>query len=298
MKSNKDVAQMMSEFFKPIRAEKEAAENVANEAKGVVGEPGKEETADLEKGLGDVESAAKASKPESADPGDNVGAVDADDSVNKQQIGYQETKDPSEDIEVLDKKAYLRNARLADRILQTLEKEASARPTTVMEKLAALKGAKGMEKEAAVYWYKRGQEQRQQDVSELVSTGMTKEAANALLDKIANEDPDAVAPPEAIGDEDVQMAEEAAAVQELLEAGVSPEEIMEAAGITEEDVVQALAEAGIGPEELEAMAAQGGAPEMAPEMAPEAGGSPEEQAIEELLAAGVPPEEIEQALMG
>ena len=344
-KVQSDVVALMDEFVSRVRVEKTASEEGAqkrkamdsqykqskekdtDEKEGKVGAPGTEETNDMKKGLGDAKPAIEAETPKSADSGSTIGEVDSDESVDKAEIGHSETKaeeDPiaekpeplEKDAMSLEKKAYLRNARLANKIMETLNKEAmeaenNQEEPPVMQKLAALKEKHSQSKEqsptmqklaALKAEFELGVAQRRQDEAELVQAGMSKEAASQLLDKIALEDPMAVAPAEAVPDEELAIAEQAAAVEELLEAGVSPEEIMEAAGVTEEDVVDALAEAGIGPEELEAMAAAEAGAVAPAEAAPVAGdmaaGSPEEEAIAELLEAGVPPEEIEAALVG
>jgi len=293
-KTNKNVLELMDTFLKPIRLEKQAADEI-NEikhtngaapvtpeeekgdgtAQGAFGKEKQKDIKDSEVMAIAADSPAATNEAGGSDkPIDDQGtkSLGSDQAVSQPSVTVNKTTDPQEDNSVNDKgqtgghdkmAKMKRNAYLAQNInalkAQGQEKEAAAAPQISEEDQLFLAA------------FQRGMEKRAEDEAELVEAGMAPEEAEASLDAVAEANPVAVLP------------EEAEAAPEL------PPEVLEAAAAGGEEMPP------------EAMGGEEGGGEPAPEelaaALDEAGVTPEELAeavatVEELGNAGVAPEEI------
>lgn len=319
-KTNSDVLKLMEEFLTPVRMEKRAAEDAAaiksdsgvpqTEEEKKVGNQKDEKQKDVEKGLqgqavAAASDAAAVKEGDGKNYADTAGTqkVDASQPVSQETVKVNESDDPSKDNSINDKQAFVRNSILASHILSLVN--AGKQP---IQKAAAVQQAPAagnqLVKEAAeqahadfVEGFSRGVQQRQLDESELMKSGFTYDQADALLNKVAEQNPEAVLPPEAIDPAAAEamlaggpeaggpIAPEAAAAAPA--AGMNPEneaqltqlaQALESAGVTPEDLAEAaktveeLQAAGVQPEEIvqavQQIADEGGAKGAGPEAAP------------------------------
>lgn len=303
--TNNDVLNLMDEFLKPIKIEKQAADDI-NEVKKTNGaDPvtpevdkgdgqnqgafGTEKEQDIKEGTNGAiaaDSPAAENKDGDSDkPVDDQGtkSLDSSQAVSQPSVTVHNTSDPQEDNAVNnkgetgghDKMAKMRrNAFLADNINQLIaksneapavEKQAAQAPAPQAAPAAPAVPAEPTEGQLYDMARQRGIEKRAEDEAELMAAGMTPEEASATLDTVAEANPAAVLP------------EEAEAAPEL-PAEVAPEAAPEAGaeGVpgSPEELAAALDEAGVSVEELA-----------------EAVGT-----VQELEQAGVAPEEIVAAV--
>jgi hypothetical protein len=294
-KNHELIASMLDSFYEKVAFEKKANETLASvekkdektSSKPSMGAAGNEMNSELstpnQTGGTEATSAEAQTKPADtvvSESSEGPHAMASDEAVKE---GENKIKVESEHKEA-------RAERLGNAILRhvgDLRKQATqAAPAPVqkvqhpLEKLASENPAlKNKIDESYVNFsegWLRGFEKKAEDINSMVASGVVKTAAEAeaILEKIAAEDPAAVMPEEAMA----AMPAEGAPAEAGAEAGA-------------EDPAAAVA--NLAPEEQQALE------QLAAEMAAQ-GVKPEDvvaaaQAIEELQAAGVAPEEIVQA---
>lgn len=254
---NNDVITLMDEFLTPVRQEKAAADSieaVKNSAAPVVPEVkkgdgtnqgafGTGKQRDIKDGANGAISAdslaAQVQQGASKKPTDDQGtkSLDSSQQLNQPSVTVNRSDNPSKDNVMNDKEAKIRrNVYLAENIkaLMSVEKEAADQDEALF--IAA---------------YERGLEKRAEDEQELVDAGMDPKEATAVLDTVAQANPTAVLPEEAQAAPapDDASAPDDATVDDLAksldDAGVSVDDLTQAA-----DMVQQLGQAGVSPEEV------------------------------------------------
>jgi len=284
MKNQELIANMLDSFYEKVASDKAAIQKQANETLAAKEEEGKKQkkdpgmgaagtemNADVTKGISGI-SAPDSKSPVAADAVvaqsvDGPRALTADESINE---GENQVK-----VEKQHKEA--RAERLGNAILShvaELRKQAAYAGYSPIEKLAAenprLRKAIDMSYTSFTNGWLRGFEKKAEDIKAMLAAGTvnTPAEAEAVLNKIAAEDPAAVLPEEALAAaEAAPAAVDAAAAEDEL----SPEQTaaleqladeMAAQGVTPDDVIQAaqaideLQAAGVAPEEIVAAASE------------------------------------------
>ncbi len=285
MKNQELIANMLDSFYEKVASDKAAIQKQANETLAAKEEEGKKQkkdpgmgaagtemNADVTKGISGI-SAPDSKSPVAADAVvaqsvDGPRALTADESINE---GENQVK-----VEKQHKEA--RAERLGNAILShvaELRKQAAYAGYSPIEKLAAenprLRKAIDMSYTSFTNGWLRGFEKKAEDIKAMLAAGTvnTPAEAEAVLNKIAAEDPAAVLPEEALAAAEAAPAavDAAAAAEDEL----SPEQTaaleqladeMAAQGVTPDDVIQAaqaideLQAAGVAPEEIVAAASE------------------------------------------
>ena len=309
-KNHELIASMLDSFYEKVAFEKKANETLASvekkdektSEKPTMGAAGNEMNAELktpnQTGGTAADSAAAQTKPSDS--------VVSESKEGPHAMAADEAVKPAENkIKVENEHKEARAERLGNAILKHVselrkqaDEAAKAAPAVQnpLEKLASENPElKGKIDESYVNFsegWLRGFEKKAEDINSMLASGIVKTAAEAeaILEKIAAEDPAAVMPEEAMPAMPEAAPAEAAPAPEAAgadaAADLAPEEMqaleqlaqeMAAQGVKPEDVVQAaeaiekLTQAGVAPEEivqaateLQGEGAQGGAPEAAP----------------------------------
>jgi len=222
---------------------------------------GAEQQADVENTqIGD---AVLASTPEAdganqaplADPPGQIKKLDADEAAPEGDGNPTVTENVTNAAPPSDLAKAARAERLGARILQFISNMQGAQSPSGIEKTAAeaIANADPAVIQAFLDFnagFQRGLEKKAQDMAEVMESGVapSEEDASALLDAVAVEDPEAVLPEEAQPEAEVSPEQEQM-ITELADAmvaeGVKVEDLVEAA-----QTVQELQDAGVSPEEI------------------------------------------------
>ena len=250
----------------------QTAVDLGKDAAAAMNDRGAEQTADIEKTqpgdpvLAATPEAEGVNDTPLADPPGEIKKLDADEAAPEGAGNPTVTENVTNAAPPSDLAKAARAERLGARILQFIGNMQGADKSVGIEKTAAEQIAQADPAVIQAFLefnagFQRGMEKKAQDMAEVVESGVapSPEDASALLDAVATEDPEAVLPEEAqpeaavtpeqeqmiteladamvaegVGVED--LVEAAQTVQELQDAGVEPEQIVEAANeINQED---------------------------------------------------------------